>query len=141
MTLRTTLTRFAENKIPYLSADNGNGKAQIPIEELFEEGFEIYENNNRHEALMRAMESLIKRNKQILPLEYIKETLSRDWNSKHCKPPLDNFEFDKQWKCALKFIEQKQQEEDKITFGFKHDNKSVPAWQNRKDYRRKKKTS
>ena len=80
-----------KNKIPYLSGDNGNGKAEIPIEELFEEDFEIHENYNRHEALMRAMESLIKRNKQILPLEYIKETLSRDWNSKHCKPPLDNF--------------------------------------------------
>lgn len=120
-------------KIPYLSADNGNGNAEVTTKELFEEDFEIHENNNRHEALMRAMESLIKRNTNILSLDYIKETLSREWNDKHYKPPLDNFEFDKQWKCALEFIERKQREEDerfqKFRFeaGTETSNESAPA--------------
>ena len=26
------------------------------------------------------------------------------WNQSHCEPPLDNKEFEKQWKCALKFV-------------------------------------
>jgi P4 family phage/plasmid primase-like protien len=98
-------------QIPYLDADNGNGSAQIPIEELFEEDFEIHENNNRHEALMRIMESLIKRNRKILPFDVIKNTLSREWNNQHCKPPLEDTEFEKQWKCAIEFIEERVQEE------------------------------
>ncbi len=29
--------------------------------------------------------------------------MSKIWNQNHCKPPLDDREFEKQWKCALKF--------------------------------------
>lgn len=99
--------------IPYLDADNGNGKAQIPIEELFEEDFEIYENNNRSEALMRVMESLIKNNRGILSEETLKH-ISRMWNEKHCKPPLDDKKFYGQWQDAKDFIARvKKTEEDR----------------------------
>jgi D5 N terminal like len=91
--------------IPYLSAaaENGNGKAQTPIEDLFRDGFKIPEGHNRHEALLRVMESLIRRNKGILSDERIKQ-LAYEWNSEHCVPPLDNREFEKQWECATKLI-------------------------------------
>lgn len=39
----------------------------------------------------------------ILTLDQIEE-LSRGWNTEHCQPPLDDREFNKQWKCSLDFI-------------------------------------
>ena len=84
-----------------LNVDNNSGK--IPIEKLFHTGFKIYEGHNRHEALLRIMESLIQRNKSILDLEKIKN-LSYDWNQKHCQPPLNEKEFEAQWKDALNFV-------------------------------------
>jgi hypothetical protein len=75
--------------IPYLEADNRNGKAEIPIENLFEDDFMIYEGHNRHLALLRVMESLVKNNRGILSEEALKY-ITREWNNKHCKPPLDD---------------------------------------------------
>jgi hypothetical protein len=92
--------------IPYLNNNNESGNddtAKISIEDLFAPDLKIYEGHNRHEALLRAMESLIQRNKGILSEERIKQ-LVYEWNSEHCVPPLDNKEFEKQWKCATKFI-------------------------------------
>jgi P4 family phage/plasmid primase-like protien len=95
---------LAKYGIPYLSqVDSETNKSQIPIEEIFQDDFVVLKNHNRHEALMRIMESLIKRNMQILGLNEIKE-FARKWNDKHCKPPLDNKQFEKQWKSATEFI-------------------------------------
>jgi hypothetical protein len=68
---------------------------KIPIEKLFEDTFVILEGHNRHEGLLRAMESLIFRNKEILSKEKIKD-LAYEWNQEHCNPPIDNKEFEKQ---------------------------------------------
>lgn len=90
--------------ISYLSTVNGdNNKSQIPIEELFADDFVVQENHNRHEALLRVMESLIKRNMSILALDEIKKW-ARKWNNKHCSPALNNRDFEKQWKSATAFI-------------------------------------
>jgi hypothetical protein len=93
--------------INYLANGNGNGNSKssslIPIEDLFKPDTKIYEGHNRHEALLRIMESLISRNRGILYLEHIKQ-LATKWNSVHCIPPLDNKEFEKQWKSASRFI-------------------------------------
>jgi hypothetical protein len=98
--------------IPYLdAADNGNGKALLPIQDLFKPDFTILEGHNRHEGLMRIMESLIARNSSILSLEEIKP-LARQWNQKHCSPPLDDKEFEKLWECATDFIAKKGPKSD-----------------------------
>ena len=94
--------------LPKCNNGNGNGKALSPIQELFKPDFTIFEGHNRHEALMRVMESLIARNYSILSLEEIKP-LAQQWNQKHCSPPLDDKEFEKQWKCATDFIGKKGQ--------------------------------
>jgi hypothetical protein len=95
--------------IPYLDGNgNGNGNAQVPIQDLFKSGFTIVEGHNRHEALMRAMESLLARNSSILSYDQI-TSLAREWNNQHCNPPLDDKEFEKQWKCATDFIDKKSQ--------------------------------
>jgi hypothetical protein len=88
---------------------NGGGKSSshlVPIEDLFKPDTKIYEGHNRHEALLRTMESLISRNKAILPLENIKQ-LATQWNSDHCTPPLHNKGFERQWECALEFVANK----------------------------------
>ncbi len=76
---------------------------KIPIAMLCDEDFVIHEGHNRHEALLRIMTSLIQRNKSILDLEQIKK-MSYEWNKKHCKPPLEDKEVEKQWKCATVFV-------------------------------------
>lgn len=91
----------------------GNGKISsgnlldenlIPIKDFFKPGIKIVEGQNRHEALMRVMESLILRNQNILGPETIKP-FAEKWNNEHCKPPLDAREFQKQWKAAQKYID------------------------------------
>lgn len=57
-------------------------KSQVPIDDLFQEDFVIYEGHNRSKALMRIMESLIKNNRGILSEEALKH-ISRVWNDKH----------------------------------------------------------
>jgi hypothetical protein len=101
---------FKKYNIQYLDAANGIGKEKIPIEDLFKEDFTIVEGHNRHEALMRIMESLIARNSDILSLDKIGK-LAMEWNKKHCSPPLDDKEFEKQWKCALDFVTKKKVED------------------------------
>lgn len=88
----------------------GDASDKIPMEELFEPGFPTLEGHNRHERLLRMMESLLLRNKRILSLDRIKE-LARTYNSiEYFDPPLDNEEFEKQWECALKFVLKKESE-------------------------------
>jgi hypothetical protein len=80
-----------------------NTGSLIPIKELFDTKFEVLEGNNRHEALLRAMEALIVRNKSIVSEDIIKKW-AQDYNQEHNKPPLDDTEFGKQWKDAKNFI-------------------------------------
>ncbi len=80
---------------------NKNGK--IPIQKLFEDDFVVYEGHNRHEALLRAMESYIVKNKSKKKIEEIKKMAAK-WNDKHNYPPLDNIQFEKQWDDAQNFL-------------------------------------
>lgn len=73
------------------------------IKDLFKGDFVIKEGNNRHEALLRVMESLIQRLRGIYTEDEIRN-YAWDWNQKHGKPPLDRKEFDEQWKDAKNFI-------------------------------------
>jgi hypothetical protein len=56
------------------------------------------------------MDSLLRRNSGILSLEQI-EQLARQWNNKHCEPPLDNIDFNRQWNDAQKYIAEKMQQD------------------------------
>ena len=84
--------------------DNGKSSSNlIPIEELFKPDTKVLTGHNRHEAILRVMESLISRNKGSMSLYDIKALASK-WNSDHLVPPLDYKDFEKQWKCAIEFI-------------------------------------
>jgi hypothetical protein len=74
-----------------------------PIQELFSPDFKIKAGNNRSGALLRVMESLISRNRNILSEIQIL-ALSKEWNEEHCEPPLDNAKVIYQWNCAKGFL-------------------------------------
>ena len=79
----------------------------IPIEELFKEDFKVYQGNNRHETLLRIMESLIQRLRSICSEEGIKD-MALQYNLEHFEPPLDDKEFEKQWTDAKNYISKKE---------------------------------
>ena len=63
-----------KHNIPYgINNDSLSLSNKIPIEELFKPETKILEGHNRHEALLRIMESLLQRNRRILSLEKIKQ--------------------------------------------------------------------
>lgn len=97
--------------ISYLDAPRNRGSANTPISELFKEDYTVYEGNNRHLSLLRVMESLIRRNARILSLDKIKQ-YALDWNNRHCRPPLDEDNFERQWRDATKYIEQDERNKD-----------------------------
>lgn len=96
---------FRKYAIKYLDVKNSafNGKSKIPMADLFDAGARIFEGHNRHEALLRVMESLLKRNRAILSDEKIRR-LAEEWNLEHCVPPLAPDEVDRQWIDARKFL-------------------------------------
>jgi hypothetical protein len=90
--------------ISYLNNGNGNDKLSlIPIKDLFKSDTKICWGHNRHEALLRIMISLLVHNRSILSSDAIRN-LAIKWNGEHCLPPLDELEFNEQWKCALRFV-------------------------------------
>jgi putative DNA primase/helicase len=99
---------------------NGSGN-RLSMEDLFDDDYKVAEGNNRHEALLRVMESLIIRNSPLLLPDTIQE-LARKWNSVHCLPPLDDKEFSKLWKCACKFVSRKASKEYRETERKERDN-------------------
>ena len=89
--------------IPYgFNNNNSIGYQTTSIEELWKPETKILEGHNRHLELLRIMESLLQNNRK-MPIDMIKQ-MAQIWNQNHCVPPLDDTEFEKQWKDATKFI-------------------------------------
>jgi P4 family phage/plasmid primase-like protien len=96
--------------IEYLSNSNEiAGKALTPIQELFKPGHYVLKGHNRHEDLLRVMESLIARNKDVLPLDQIKEIARKHNSMEFYEEPLSEVDFDRLWKQAVRFIESKNE--------------------------------
>jgi P4 family phage/plasmid primase-like protien len=102
--------------IPYGSnniTNNNNNYSEIgpSIQELFTPGTKILEGHNRHLGILRVMDSLLIKNMGYLTLEEIKEHAQKR-NSGLCVPPLDDKEFEKQWKQSLDFAHKKIKERE-----------------------------
>ncbi|HEY6534189.1 MAG TPA: hypothetical protein VIY08_00035 [Candidatus Nitrosocosmicus sp.] len=82
------------------SSKNDNGLTDIS--ELFQDDY-VSHRGSRHLDLMRVMESIIRKYEKDLELEEIKK-IGYEWNQKHCQPPLEDNEVEKQWNCASGFI-------------------------------------
>jgi P4 family phage/plasmid primase-like protien len=71
--------------------------------------------HNRHEDLHRVMDSLIKRNYDIIPLEKIKQ-LAREHNTiEFYEEPISDIDFERQWIQAVRFIRSKNEEDSQVT--------------------------
>ncbi len=98
-----------------------NNEGKVPIKELLQSGSVIHEGHNRHEALLRVMESLIRRKRDMLSLDKIKN-IAIEWNGQHCKPPLDEKEVEKQWIDALDFINKQDSNQQQVVTKSETDN-------------------
>jgi hypothetical protein len=102
-----------EEREPSSRVLGGDGKNLIPMEEIEKDDFVVYEGHNRHEILLRYMESRIVKLKNKATLSEIKD-LCYVKNQKMCKPPLDDKEFERQWKDATKFIKKNEYDEEVV---------------------------
>ncbi len=96
------------------NVDESGDVSKVPMESLYDEDIPIMKGNNRHEGIMRLMESMIRKNRLMrMPVSVIKRVA---WalNEVKCEPPLDNTEMEKQWKSATEFMAKKLVEEDAI---------------------------
>ncbi len=80
-------------------------------DDLFQDGVAIWEGHNRHLGVLKAAESLLRKFHKDFSEEEIKE-MAWKWNLKHCKPPLDEKNFEGQWQDAKDFINRKIKEEE-----------------------------
>ena len=80
--------------IPYLDGVDGN-KPTLTMTDLYKEDTVILEGHNRHEGILRYIESLLWNN-PMAPLGDIKQWAMIK-NERLCKPPLDKTEFEKQF--------------------------------------------
>ena len=85
---------------------------RLPMKLLMDPETKIHEGHNRHEALMRYAESILRKYPKMLEEEF--DGLVMLWNNKHCDPPLSDSEVTKQKKCAVEFIQEKIAEEERI---------------------------
>ena len=105
--------------IPYGSTNNKNNNTNPnneviispSIQELFTPGTKILEGHNRHLGILRVMGSLLIKNMGYLTLEEIKEHAQKR-NLELCVPPIDEKDFDRQWKQALDFANKKIKERE-----------------------------
>ena len=123
--------------IPYGSTNNNNNPnndviISPSIQELFTPGTKILEGHNRHLGILRVMGSLLIKNMGYLTLEEIKGHAQKR-NLELCVPPIDEKDFDRQWKQALDFAnkkikereEAKQKQQQHQAQGQKNSNKST----------------
>jgi len=108
--LDTILTKYG---IDYLSCQTY--KAATSIEGLFKPGHKVMKGHNRHEDLLRVMDSLIAKLKDIYPLERIKQ-LAREHNTtEFYEEPINDVDFERQWKQAIRFIESKSKTDIQVS--------------------------
>ena len=98
--------KYGEGEIPH-QAKTGSGPILLTFSFPYvRDWLNEHPSSNRHEALLRVMESLLRRNYDILAEDKVK-SLAAEWNKQHCVPPLENGEFNKQWRDAVNFIKNK----------------------------------
>ena len=98
------------------SLGRGNDN-KVPIQMLTKDDTRVLEGSNRHEAIMRYAESIIRKlhNGHVFLEESIFNDIIYAKNKRMCSPPLDESEVDLQIECAKKFISN-QIEDEMLTY-------------------------
>ncbi len=95
----------------------------VPMHVLMSDDTRVIEGSNRHEAIMRYAESILRKYPRIEQLIF--RDIIDAKNKRMCVPPLSPFELDKQIQCAVEFISRQIEEEhrtyneQKFVFGTK----------------------
>jgi hypothetical protein len=106
--------RYEDTGEPVLPpATRTSNRNLIPMSEIEKDDFVVYEGHNRHEALLRFMDSRIKKLRNKKTLDEIKQ-ICYEKNQKMGRPPLDDREFERQWKDATKFVKKTDEEEQEF---------------------------
>jgi len=84
----------------------------VPMHVLMSDDTRIIEGSNRHEAIMRYAESILRRYPNVEHLIF-RDMISAK-NIRMCVPPLSTEELDKQIQCAITFINDQIAEEKKL---------------------------
>jgi len=91
----------------------GKGKNNlVPMKTLMEDDTRVIEGSNRHEAIMRYAESILRKYPD-MEKSVFKEVI-RAKNKLMCSPPLNDSEIDIQIKCAVEYIDGQIAEEEKL---------------------------
>lgn len=86
-----------------VGGDDPKDTDKIPVDDLFKPGFKILQGHNRHLAVLRVIESLYIKHRESKSLDKIYDE-SMQWNQQHCEPPLNQTEFDRQWRDGIRFV-------------------------------------
>jgi DNA replicative helicase MCM subunit Mcm2 (Cdc46/Mcm family) len=73
-------------------------KALIPMKDLLRDDYRVYAGHNRHLDLLRVMEHYM----TVDPEHALEKSI--EWNQKHCVPPKEPFDFERDWKSAKNFV-------------------------------------
>ncbi len=94
------------------SLGRGNDN-RVTMDTLIKDDTRVLEGSNRHEAIMRYAESILRKlhNGKVLLEDSIFNDIVEAKNKRMCSPPLDNYELGLQIDCAKKFISDQVQEE------------------------------
>ncbi len=111
----------------------GDG-GKVPMKMLMDPDTKIHEGHNRHEAVMRYAESILRKYPKMTTEEF--EGLVSLWNNRHCVPPLPEKELETQMKCAINFIERQIKEENKLKEVEKHKFGTDEFWSMVSEYKK-----
>lgn len=107
----------------------------IPMKLLMDPDTKIHEGHNRHLAVMRYAESILRRYPKMTKDEF--DGLVVLWNNNHCVPPLSESELEKQKICAVNFISDQIEEEKRLKEIAKHNYGTDEFWTDIGEYKEK----
>ena len=85
---------------------------KVPMKLLMETDTKIIAGHNRHEAIMRYAESILRRFPKMTEQEFKDMVMLK--NKRMCDPPLTDEEMDKQIECAINFIDEQIAQENAL---------------------------
>lgn len=122
----------------------GRGKDNlVPMNMLMSDDTRILEGSNRHEAIMRYAESILRKlhNGKVHLEESIFHDIIKAKNNRMCSPPLSDDEVENQIDCAKRYIAEKLEEERIIKQENSHTYGTNEFWEKAKEYKITKKPS
>jgi hypothetical protein len=116
----------------------GKGKGNlVPIKVLTEDDTRVLAGSNRHEAIMRYAESILRKYPDMEKNVFLEVIKAK--NNLMCSPPLLESELNEQIKCATEFISKQIQKEEEVRRETKLTYGSTEFWNVISDYIKKHK--